>query len=182
MSANLVETWEQYKSVLKLYGNALALLNPPCSTLQLSKAEKRLHFALPPSLKTLLALNNGQQLVDQATPQGIFKSVSGWDVYERHVFVGLEGICEAYESFISDKVLVEEFGVREIPFAIAVSPVPFRPTHYQEAFCINSATGIVSLIWTQHVDPLNPPEWQVAKFRRAESLAEFIGKQIELYR
>ena len=42
--------------------------------------------------------------------------------------------------------------------------------------------NISSLIWTQHIDPMSPPEWQVKKFMRAKSLTEFIEKQIELYR
>lgn len=181
MSANLVETWEQFRSVLNLYSNIETLLNPPCSPAQMSEAEGRLNFTLPQPLKTLLALNNGQRVDDKKTVKGIFKSLSGWDVYERHVFLGLDEIGQAYKAFVDDQVLVAEFGTSEIPFAIAVFPVPFKQTPYKEAFCINSSTGLVSLIWTQHIDPMNPSEWQVARFRRAASLAEFIEKQIVFY-
>lgn len=182
MMADIVEAWERFKSVLKLYGKAHLFLNPPCSAERIQEVERKLNFEFPSTLKYLLAINNGQRIDDEGIKKGIFKSVSGWDVYERHVFLSLEEIRKAYKSFIDDKVLVEEFGANEIPFAIAVCPVPFNQTQYKEAFCINSSTGAVSLIWTQHIDPTTPPEWQVEKFKRAESLIEFIEGQIELYR
>ena len=37
-------------------------------------------------------LNNGQRIDDEGIKKGIFKSVSGWDVYQRHVFLSLEEI------------------------------------------------------------------------------------------
>lgn len=176
MTADLVETWERFRYILKLY-NADVLLNPPCTTEQIQEMNQKVGVDFPSTLKSLLTLNNGQHI---GIKKGIFKSVSGWDVYEKHVFLSLEEIWAAYKSFINNKILVEEFGKSEIPFA--VSPVQFSQMQYKEAFCINSATGTVSLIWTQYIDPMNPPEWQVEKFKRAESLIEFIEKQIELYR
>ena len=139
--------------------------------------ERKFDFELPATLKALLALNNGQRIDDEGTKKGIFKSISGWDNYERHVFLGIREIETAYKTFIDDKVLLTEFGVSEIPFAVAGSS-----TQYKEVFCINHSTGIVSLIWADHIDPFNPAEWQVQKFIRAESLMKFIDRQIELYR
>jgi hypothetical protein len=176
MTASLVQAWEQYKSILKAYGGADALLNPPCSAQQVGEVETRLSFALPLSLRALLTLNNGQRLDEQGMAKGIFKSVSGWDVYQRQVYLGIQEIEAAYKAFVDDNVLIAEFGAGQIPFAVAGSP-----THYTEAFCIDFSTETVNLIWTQHVDPFNPPEWQVHKFRRAESLTEFVQRQIELY-
>jgi hypothetical protein len=124
-----------------------------------------------------LALNNGQKSGAEPSENGIFKSVSGWDVYERQVFLGIGGIAKAYKTFVEDEVLVDEFGTSEIPFAVAGDS-----SEYKEAFCINRSSQAVSLIWTQYFDPSNPPEWQVYRFERAKSLTEFIEKQIELYR
>jgi hypothetical protein len=203
MAKDIVEVWDQFINVLKLYCDAPSLLNPPCSTQNILEVEGKLDFELPYMLKTLLTLNNGQRIdrevvmktsrwqkvanmigyhakepsANKGNAQGIFKSISGWDVYDRHIYLGLEGIQTAYKTFIDDDVLVAEFGTNEIPFAVAGSAEKYR-----EAFCINYVTGIVSLIWTLYYDPFNPPEWQIEKFIQAESLAEFIEKQITLYR
>jgi len=181
MTTDIIKTWERFTGVLKIY-KAHLLLNPPCAAEQIQELGKKFDLDFPSPLKSLLALNNGQRIDDEGIKKGVFKSVSGWDVYERHIFLSLEEIKKAYKSFIDDEVLVEEFGKDEIPFAIAVSPIAYSQIQYKEAFCINSSTGIVSLIWTQHIDFMNPPEWQVAKFKRAESLMEFIERQTELYR
>lgn len=177
MATDIVETWIQFRQVLKLYGEKHLILNTPCSTEQIREVETRLGFELPSSLKMLLVINNGQRVNDDEVKTGIFKSISGWDVYERHIFLSISDIEIAYRTFIEDSVLRSEFGISEIPFAVAGSP-----TRYREAFCINRSTGVVSLIWTEYADPFIPAEWQVRKFTRAESLAEFIQKQIELYR
>ncbi|MDW8319453.1 MAG: SMI1/KNR4 family protein [Anaerolineae bacterium] len=176
MAADLAEAWEQFRQALELYGEASRVLNPPCSTEQVHEVETRLGFELPPSLKALLAINNGQRIDNERNKRGIFKSVSGWDVYERHVFLGIRDIETAYRTFIDDTILRSEFGVEEIPFAVAGNP-----TRYKEAFCINRSTGVVSLIWTDYVDPFSPADWQVKKCTRARSLAEFVQKQVELY-
>jgi hypothetical protein len=180
MSTDLVNAWERFTHVLKIY-NAHLLLNPPCTAEHIQEVDRKFNFDFPSPLKSLLALNDGQQIDDEGIKKGVFKSVSGWNVYQRHVFLSGEEIRKAYESFINDEALVEEFGKKEIPFAIAPSPIPYSQIQYREAFCVNSSTGIVSLIWTQHIDPMDPPEWQIAKFKRAESLTEFIEKQIEYY-
>jgi hypothetical protein len=177
MTANLAKTWERFRGVLKLYGLDASLLNPPCSSDEIRKVENKLGLELPSMLAQLLSLNDGQKLDGGGANTGIFKSISGWDVYERQVFLGVDDMGKAYRTFVGDRVLTKEFGVGEIPFAIAGSPAKYR-----EAFCINSSTQSISLIWTQHSDLSNPPEWQVYKFSRAKSLTEFIEKQIELYR
>ena len=177
MISDLTQTWTQFQEVLKRFGNAYSLLNPPCAPSSLSKFDDRFPIQLPEPLKTLLAINNGQEVAGEGQKNGIFKSVSGWDVYERHVFLPIEGIETAYKVFVQDTVLLAEFGRSEIPFAVAGTP-----SQYSEAFCIDAATGAVSLLWTAYRDPFNPPEWQVERFKRADSLASFIEKQIELYR
>ena len=177
MTADFVERWEHFRGVLKPYDRAGFLFNPPCPADKIQHAEQKIHFELPSLLQTLLALNNGQQAGSEDSKDGIFKSISGWNVYERHIFLGIEAIETAYETFTADEVLLAEFGPSEIPFAVAGTPA-----RYREAFCIHALTGRVSLIWTQYPDPFNPPEWQVQKFERAESLTRFIEKQIELYR
>jgi hypothetical protein len=176
MTTQVVEVWEQFQSILNRYGRVYSYLNPPCSPDQILAAESLNNIAFPEALISLLCLNNGQQIGNESFKLGIFKSFSGWDAYKRHLFLGVDEIGTAYQTFISDPVLLSEFGTNEIPFAVAGSP-----TQFSEAFCIHSLTGAVSLIWTEYVDPFNPPEWQVQKFHRAETLTKFIAKQIELY-
>lgn len=175
MASDVAEAWKQFQKVLELY-SAHVVLNPPCSAEQIREVEARLGFKFPASLEALLAINNGQRANGNEVKKGIFKSISGWDAYERHIFLGICDIEAAYRTFIDDSVLRSEFGDSEIPFAVAGNP-----TGYREAFCINRSTGVVSLLWTDYPDPHHPAEWQVQKFTRAKSLAEFIQKQIELY-
>ncbi|UZQ54117.1 SMI1/KNR4 family protein [Trichothermofontia sichuanensis B231] len=177
MALDIAESWEQFRQVLAVYCETHLVLNPPCSTEQIHEVETRLSFELPSSLKVLLSMNDGQRVNSNGVKKAIFKSVSGWDVYERHIFLGIRDIETAYRTFIDDSVLRSEFGVNEIPFAVAGSP-----TRYREAFCLNRSIGVVSLIWTEYTDPFNPAKWQVDKFTRSQSLAEFIQKQIEFYR
>ncbi len=181
MTTDVAAAWDGFRDTLEMYGDAVTLLNPPCSVAELAIFEQRFNLALPPALTALLALNNGQRIDERGAEAGLFKSLSGWNVYERHVFLSIQEIAIAYQTFISDEVLVAEFGRNEIPFAVATGRKTYSPKNYKEAFCINSLTGAVSLIWTQYFDPLNPPEWQVQKFKRAESLSEFIEKQTGQY-
>lgn len=176
MASQLQDVWRQFKTILTGYNQEESTLNPPCSIVSIRQAESRLGFELPDPLKEILFENNGQRLAGEGVKNSIFKSISGWNLYERHVFLGIEAIETAYQTFIADKILFAEFGTGEIPFAVAGNPA-----HFREAFCIDHSTHTVSLIWTQFPDPFNPPEWQVQKFNRAESLAGFIEKQIELY-
>ncbi len=223
MTASLAAAWERFKDVSTCGNNAVSLLNPPCSVDEMVAVENISNVTLPPALKALLAMNNGQRM-DEQKPEagllkgiaaraiekihfplpnmlikllelnigrrvcerevnrGIFKSVHGWDVYEKHIFLSVQAIGIAYQAFVNDEVLAAEFGLNEIPFAVAViQQETCSPEHYKEAFCINSMTGVVSLILTQYYDPNLPPEWLVYKLKRAESLTEFIEKQIEQY-
>ena len=168
---DLIAAWEELRGVLKLYSKALASLNPPCPADTIRKVEQNLTFDLPEPLRTLLKLNNGQ------TPDspGIFKSISGWNLYSRHTFLDAESVIVAYKAFLRDENLREEFGDQEIPFSVAG-----KPNHYKEIFSIHRQTGKVSLIWTLY-DPLLPSFWQTSRLARGNNLSEFLRRQIDLY-
>lgn len=165
---DLILAWEDFRGVLKLYGKALSTLNAPCPPGTLRDVERDLRFELPESLAALLKLNNGQ------TPgsAGIFKSVSGWDVYCRNTFLDAEGIAIAYKAFVQDEDLLAQFGDQEIPFAASD----------REIFSVHRENGTVGLIWTEVSDPFLPPEWQLWRFDRGKNLAEFFRRQVVLYR
>jgi len=182
MITDVVAAWDGFRDTLKMYGNVVTLLNPPCSVAEIVLFEQRFNLTLPLALKSLLALNNGQRVEKREGRSGLFKSISGWDNYEKYVFLPLEEIGSAYQTFVDDGILVEEFGFGEIPFAVDETTRGYSPRNYRQAYCINSATGAVSLIYTSCWDPWLPPAWQLMKHERGKSLTEFIEKQIEYYR
>jgi len=169
---NLTAVWQEFVSTLRLYGNAASCLNEPCPHSKIASVESDLNFELPIALVELLTLNNSQK----SDSKGVFKSVSGWDVYRRHTFLDVESIAAVYKTFVQVKTLCEEFGDKEIPFAAdALRSSP------REVFSINRDDQSVSLIWTGYTDPFNSPEWQVAKFARGNNLIEFVRQQVSFY-
>lgn len=169
---DLADAWRAFTEILKCYGNAPASLNEPCSAEKIREVEREMKLELPADLVELLKLCNGQK----PDTRGVFKSVSGWDVYRRQIFLDVESIPAAYAAFLRDEVLVQEFGDQEIPFAAA------RSAHgYEEIFSVHRETQRVSLIWTEISDPFLPPEWQLTRFDRGEDLEDFLRWQIKLY-
>jgi hypothetical protein len=169
---DLASAWEQFKGALKAYSKAYASLNEPCPSERIRQAERDLGFELPEPLVRLLELSNGQQ----PDTDGIFKSVSGWDRYRRHVFLDIEGVVAVYRHYVEDEDLMKQYP-GEVPFA-SESP----SSCWDEAFTIHRETQKVSLIWTSAPDPFLPPEWQFHRYGRGESLAEFLRWQVTLYR
>ena len=170
--ADLAAAWERFCGRLRIYGKTLESLNGPCSSAEMQAAEARLGFALPGPLRHLLTLNNGQR----AGTVGIFKSLSGWDIYKRHVFLSAEAVAGAYHDFVQDELLATEFGVEEIPFAVA-----------GKAACgslcsVQAQTGAISLINTEVHDWTLPDEWQVVRKRWAPTLSLFLDDQTAQYR
>jgi hypothetical protein len=174
MAGSIQSIWAKLKEILRLYNRDESSFYPACTESDIERAESELGFALPEDLKALLRLNNGQKRAEGSV--GIFKSLSGWDVYRRHGFLSAAEIALAYRAFVSDAVLRAEFGAEQIPFGVAGNP-----EHFEEAFCIQRESGAVSLIWCAYPDPLSPAEWQVQRFPRGESLAAFLEKQIGMY-
>lgn len=170
---DLPAAWQGFCRKLRLYGKAIEWLNEPCSAAAIAGAEERLGFQLPPSLVQLLQLADGQK----KDTKGIFKSVSGWDVYRRHAFLDLEGIVAAYEGFVEDELLRTQFGKRDIPFTADLG----KDLH-GEVFTVEMNDESVRLIWTGTADPWMPAEWQVSRFSRGANLAEFLRVQTWMYR
>lgn len=167
------QIWEEFCKLLKGYGGADSWLNPPCPPEVLAAVEQDLGLELPSPLRELLALNDGQ-LLDRP---GIFKSVSGWDLYRRLVFLDTQSIVEARRVQLADEDLVREFGEPELVFAIAGTVELFT-----EAYSIHLESGHVSLLWTFAHDWTLPVDWQLGKFPRGRSLDEFLTSQIGMYR
>jgi hypothetical protein len=170
--SDVTEAWHAFCERIQVFPSAKNALNGPCAPETIQHVETALGFGMPDPLKQVLALNNGQRL----DSIGIFKSVSGWDLYRRHVILDALSIGQAYQNFVGDEILAQEYGHAEIPFAVSGTP-----ERYSEAFTIHRQSGAISLIWTEYPDPFNPPKWQVWKFPRAENLAEFLWMQTRFY-
>jgi hypothetical protein len=169
---DLKSAWQDFVRLIGGYGGAASSLNGPCPPETLRRVEDALGFELPGSLAELLGWNNGQKL----DRKGLFKSISGWDVYLRPVFLDAESIVTAYRRLIRDETLREELGEQEVPFAAAN-----RPESFFEVFSVNRQDQRVSLLWTCY-DPLMPPDWQISRFARGRDLTEFVRSQIRLYK
>jgi hypothetical protein len=168
----IASPWERFCGRLRIYGKALESLNGPCSSDEMQAAEARLGIALPGPLRHLLTLNNGQR----AGTVGIFKSLSGWDVYQRHVFLSAEAVAGAYHDFVQDELLATQFGVEEIPFAVA------GKADCGSLCSVQAQTGAVSLIDTEVHDWTLPDEWQLVRRRWAPTLSLFLDDQTAQYR
>jgi hypothetical protein len=171
---DLRDAWASLADVLGLYDDAVSYLNGPCSPEALREAELVLGFPMPEQLAELLKLHNGQRIEKYGKP--IFKSPLRAPLYRRQSFLDAQSIAEAYRAFIEDELLMQELGDREVPFA------SYRISITQgEVFTVNRDSGKVSLIRTETYDPFNPPEWQVWRLDRGDSLAEFLRQQRMLY-
>jgi hypothetical protein len=172
MTDRPAESWRRFVDTLKCFGDAVSIPNPPCPEETLRAVEQRLGFSLPSPLAEILRINNGQAF----DRPGIFKAVSYWNKYNRHVFLDAESIATAYETFARDELLMAEGWAGEIPFALFGNPESFK-----EVFSIQRSNGKVSLIWTAIYDPLMPWDWQVSKLPRGDDFSDFLAKQIGLY-
>ncbi len=108
---DLAQAWEQFTGALKAYPKVYSALNEPCSSERIRQAERELGFELPEPLVRLLELSDGQK---PDTP-GIFKSVSGWDRYRRHVLLDVESVVAVYRHYVEDEQLMAQFP-GEVPF------------------------------------------------------------------
>jgi hypothetical protein len=169
---DVIPAWEQFRSRLRIYGKALDSLDGPATAQQLLQAEADVGFALPSSLRDLLSLSNGQA---SGTP-GLFKSLSGWDRYLRHLFLGAAGIADAYRALVADEPCRRLLGEEEIPFAVH--------GHASSGYVcsVHRGTGAVSLLKTVAHDWTLPDDWQIERKAWAPSLAAFLLDQVALYR
>lgn len=143
-------------------------LHAGCPEEKLLETEKKLGFPIPEQLRALLKLSNGQRF----EKFGLFKNVSGSDVYTRAYFLDADSIVYAWEQITSDRYLAEEFSNEYLPFATE---------HGREglgyAFGISLKTGKVYVLWTTHLDMFNPPSWDIWAIRRGDSLVDFLKLQ-----
>ena len=142
--------------------------NPPAGEAIISKTEAALGFAIPEGLKDVYRLSNGQ-LKMKAT--GVFKNVSGADVYTHVRFLSVEELPRAWNMIISDKEISEEFNNEFLPFALE------KEKTLGYCFGISLKTGGIYMLWTDCTDYFTPVSWQLWRIFRANSMLEFIQLQ-----
>lgn len=163
----LQKNWQDFSSK-----KIAEYLNPPCATSNIEAAENDLGFALPKELTQLLVLNNGQKL----EAEGIFKNISGWDIYNKLKFLDCNSIVWAYKEILNDEDLLGEFGLDLIPFATKGGK-----DFLGDTYAINIHTGEIFILWTEAADWTLPKEWQFGIFKRGDSLIDFIKLQTMLF-
>ena len=147
-------------------------LNSPGSITGIQDAEKKLGFLLPTELTELLVLNNGQIF----NREGVFKNITGWNVYNKLKFLDVQSVVWAYKEILNDTDLVSTFGISLIPFATEGGNAFLGDT-----YTINKCTNEIFTLRTTAVDWTLPKDWQLSAFKRADNLVDFLKLQVMLY-
>ncbi len=150
------ESWSRFRSFLKQSSPAqFSDLNGPCSDLKMALAEQKLQQPVPPSLKTLYHLNDGQK----GQEPGIFPSEE-----TSCRFLPVVEAAYLWESFKNTADL-DVFDINLIPFA---------HDGVFDAYCVHAGSGSVFFIQTGGPDPFLPRVWQTTRLEVNASLYEFL--------
>lgn len=165
MQKELEIAWEQFARLKELQ------LNPPATEEDIQKVEVELGFALPDGLRNLYLLADGQR---DRQDLGVFKNVSGANVYSRVWFVAVDELSEYYDLLVSDQELKAEFGEDYLPFAVE------GEEYLGYCYAISIKDGTIHILWTDFPDPFLPVEWQLNVIKRGENMLDFIQHQNSL--
>lgn len=158
----LEEIWDIFAKLKK------EQLNPPATDAELQAVEYQLGFALPEGLKDLYRLANGQR---NQQDLGIFKNVSGANVYSRVWFITAAELPDYYHLFCENEELLKEFGKDFLPFAVE------GEEYLGYCYAISIQDGSVHILWTDFPDPFLPVDWQLCAFKRGDSVLDFLKHQ-----
>lgn len=143
-------------------------IKPPATDAELETVEYQLGFALPSGLKDLYRLSNGQR---DRQDLGIFKNVSGANVYSRVWFVAVEELPDYYHLLCSNEDWEKQFGTDFLPFAVE------GEEYLGYCYAISRQHGTVHILWTDFPDPFLPIDWQLCAFKRGDSVLDFLKHQ-----
>lgn len=158
----LEEVWTVFTQFKKEH------LNLPASEEQILAVEKALGFELPNGLKDIYRFANGQRDVQDL---GIFKNVSGANVYSRVWFIQIEELPMYYHLLCSQEELLTAFGDDYLPFAVE------GESYLGYCFAISISKGSIHILWTDFPDPFLPIEWQLFVIKRGDNMEHFIQNQ-----
>lgn len=149
MKNDLKIEWE------KFIKHKLECFNPPVTEEILSNIDNKLGFKIPDDLKNLYKINNGQR---ENLEKGVFKNVSGENLYSRVRFLKVQDLINSFKLITSDDELKEEFKDEFLPFAIE------HKESLGNCYAISLKTNKIYILWTDYLDPFNPPAWQIWAF------------------
>ena len=165
MNTPLELAWEVFTTFKKEH------LHLPATETQLAEVEQKLGFKLPEDLKSLYRLANGQR---DRQDLGVFKNVSGANVYSRVWFIEVEQLPEYYQLLCAQEELLTEFGTDYLPFAVE------GESYLGYCYAISLSKGSIHILWTDFPDPFLPIEWQLFAIKRGHNMLDFINHQNSL--
>ena len=167
MKAEIIKEWKFFVA------GKDKLFNAPALPEQIKKVENKLNFKIPDDLKTLYLLTNGQQDFQQ---KGVFKNVSGFDVYSRVFFLPVQQLPLYYAKTFENESMMDSFGKEFLPFAVEFE----QQLGY--SYAISLKDNGIYMLWTDLSDPHLPADWQLSAIRRGKGMFEFLQFQHMLFR
>ncbi len=153
-------SWFPFRSFLKQSAPAqFNDLNGPCSDLKMALAEEKLQQPVPPALKALYHINDGQK----GQGPGIFPSE--------------ETSCR-FLPVVEAAYLWESFKNTEDLDVFDINLIPFAHDGVFDAYCLHAGSGSVLFIQTGGPDPFLPRVWQTTRLEVNSSLEEFLHEML----
>ncbi len=134
-------------------------LNGPCSDTKLAQAEEKLQQPVPPTLKGLYRINDGQK----GDAVGIFPS---------------EDTACRFLPVVEAAYLWDSFKHEEDLDVFETSLIPFAHDGIFDAYCVHAASGSVFYLQTGGPDPFLPRSWQTTRLEINSSLDEFLREML----
>lgn len=167
MNNYITNAWVNFST-----GKINQALNEPATVEEIKEGEKKLKLLFPSSLKTILQINNGQN----SSYPGIFKNISGWDIYNKLYFLNIQQIIKAKHLLDTDEHLIAEFRGNYLPFAAQnINELT------GDMYAIHVKNHEIFTLWTSYPDWTSAPEWQLGIFKRGDHMKSFLDLQMMFY-
>lgn len=169
MTNPLLETFQKFIAPFESLKQSLA---PPAEPSRVASVEKEIGLPLPKDLKNLYQIANGQK---DFLGKGLFKLVSGFDIYVRPFFIPVESLSHYFQLISVDEELRREFKNDLLPFAVE------SEDRLGYCYAQSLSTGKIYALWTDYSQAyLDPPEWHIMQFLRADNMEGFLKYQYGL--
>lgn len=165
-------SWNEFLNEIKRFKSLFEDLNGPCIHAEIVNAERELNLLFPEDLKIIYLNNNGQSGIET----GVFKALSGYDVYKRPKLLSLRSMINMHNAFLKNSDFGAYFKNTYIPFACDDENYP------DNVFCVDSECGAVYLLWVSAPDWTLPVDWQLLKVKQTNTLEAFLEIQTMYYR
>lgn len=165
-------SWNAFLNAIKSFKPLFDDLNGPSSEVEIINAEYELKLSFLEELNNVYLSNNGQL----GNEKGVFKALSGYDVYKRPKLLSFSSIINLKNVLLKNSNFGAYFKSTYIPFACDDENYP------DNVFCVDSESGEVYLLWVSTPDWTLPVDWQLLKVKQANTLEAFLEIQTMYYR